>query len=89
MPKNKEIACRVCGYLDEQDPPWGEDGETPSFDICVCCGVTHGYQDTLVESVKKYRKTWMDSGCQWETKRFLPTNWNASEQLENVPPEYI
>jgi hypothetical protein len=89
MLKNKEVACRVCGYLDEQDLPWGEDGESASFDICVCCGVTHGYEDSTAESVKKYRKAWMDNGCQWWSKKFRPTNWNAEDQLKNVAPKYI
>jgi hypothetical protein len=89
MPKNKEIVCRICGYADEVDPPWGEDGETPSFDICVCCGVEHGYEDTSVESARKYRKTWVENGCKWWSKKWRPINWNAVDQLKNVPPEYI
>ena len=31
--------CRVCGYCDEELFPWGEDGETPTFEICPCCNV--------------------------------------------------
>lgn len=35
--------CRVCGlYLGYQ--PWGEDGKTPSYEICPCCGVEFGYE---------------------------------------------
>ncbi|MGW3351445.1 hypothetical protein ACWDA3_49795 [Nonomuraea rubra] len=29
--------CRVCG-LSQADPPWGEDGQNPTWAICHCCG---------------------------------------------------
>ena len=37
-----KLACRVCGKVQD-DPTWGEDGKTPTFDICDCCGVQFGY----------------------------------------------
>jgi hypothetical protein len=33
-----EIFCRVCGY-EPADPPWGQDGAIPSFELCPSCGV--------------------------------------------------
>jgi hypothetical protein len=34
--------CRVCGYKSK-DARWGEDGQSPLYDFCPCCGVEHGY----------------------------------------------
>lgn len=59
---SKEIRyCRVCG-LKYEEPPWGFDGKTPSFEICQCCGVEFGYEDATVVGVNRYRKKWISSG---------------------------
>jgi hypothetical protein len=44
-----ETRCRVCG-LDQQSPPWGVDGKSPTYAICDCCGVEFGYEDSTRES---------------------------------------
>ncbi len=41
MYKNEAYHCRVCG-LKQDFKPWGEDGKTPTFEICGC-GVSHIY----------------------------------------------
>lgn len=56
--------CRVCGY-DPGDPPWGDNGLDPSFEICSCCGVEWGYQDMKLEGVLKYRERWLGAGARW------------------------
>ena len=44
MHKNNEFyVCRVCG-AEQPEAPWGDDGETPTYDICNCCGVEFGYE---------------------------------------------
>lgn len=50
--KDMSYNCRVCG-LDQGFKPWGEDDQTPTFDLCNCCGVQFGYEDCNVEYVKK------------------------------------
>jgi len=82
--KNNIMACRVCGLL-QLDPPWGEDGKNPSFEICACCGVEFGYEDVLLKSVHAYRKRWIEDGAQWVDKKAKPNNWNMTDQLENIP----
>jgi hypothetical protein len=42
--------CRVCG-MRQPDPPWGEDGRYPLYDICQRCGTEAGYQDDSPESI--------------------------------------
>lgn len=77
--------CKVCGYkLNYQ--PWGEDGKTPSFDICPCCGVEFGNEDYTEESLKDYRAKWISEGAQWFDPKLQPRNWSLQEQLSNVCP---
>ena len=47
--------CYVCGLNYENFFPWGPDGQTPSHDICGCCGVEFGYEDTLAVGIKMLR----------------------------------
>ena len=82
------MTCRVCGYQDD-NLPYGEDGKTPSFDICACCGVTHGYEDTLVAAVLRYRKIWISGGSKWFAPRFRPASWNLAQQLAMIPSGWL
>jgi len=79
--------CRVCGYLLDS-PPWGDDGASPTFDICPCCGVEFGYQDCLVKAAKKYRKEWIDKGAKWSEPGSQPCDWDLHTQLKAVPPAF-
>jgi hypothetical protein len=87
--KNKRIyPCRVCG-LDQLEPQWGEDGKTPTFNICVCCGVEFGYEDATLAAIRAYREKWLSTGAAWQSPKHKPKDWNLEEQLENIPPEYL
>jgi hypothetical protein len=55
--------CRVCGLIQD-DPPWGNDNNTPSFNICSCCGVEFGYEDATLNAIKNYRTTWLANGAE-------------------------
>ncbi len=79
--------CRVCG-AEQPEAPWGDDGETPTYDICNCCGVEFGYEDSTVQSIKKYRAKWLDSGAKWMNKKSEPQNWSVDEQLAHIPLKY-
>lgn len=79
--------CRVCGlYLGYQ--PWGEDGKTPSYDICPCCGVVSGYEDDSKSSIQAYRKQWINNSCQWCIPSKRPSNWSSQTQLNQIPDVY-
>ena len=82
-----ESHCRVCGYEDT-DLPYGEDGKTPSFNFCPCCGVEHGYQDCEPIAARKYREAWIQSGAKWELAAEKPEEWILQEQLKNIPKAY-
>ena len=88
MHDNNKNICKVCGLFHEE-PPWGEDGTSPSFEICDCCGVEFGYEDSTVESIKQFRENWITSGASWFNSKEKPDQWNYEEQVKNVPKEYL
>ncbi|GHX40890.1 hypothetical protein VCSRO205_2236 [Vibrio cholerae] len=79
--------CRVCGLFHE-DPPWGEDDKTPTYEICSCCGVEFGYGDTTLENVRALRGGWLSSGCEWLEPSDKPKNWDAEEQIKTIPDHF-
>ncbi|WP_159066116.1 hypothetical protein [Deinococcus ficus] len=58
-------ACRGCGLIKPY-LPYGENGFLWDWDICDCCGVTHGYEDITIPSTKAYRAQWLAAGAQWK-----------------------
>jgi hypothetical protein len=82
--------CRVCGF-DNGFLVWGNDGKTPSYEICPCCGCEFGFDDDGHASTdpKHYRKEWIDSGTKWNVSRNKPKNWNFKEQMKNIPKKYL
>jgi hypothetical protein len=79
-----KYTCPVCGYSDLDEPPRGINGKTPSFDICDCCGIQFGYEDTSEPNIIKYRLKWIESGGKWFCQEMKPANWNIREQLKNI-----
>ncbi|WP_244269261.1 hypothetical protein [Pantoea septica] len=89
MHKNNEFyICRACG-AEQLDAPWGDDGESPTYDICDCCGIEFGYEDSTLEGVKKYRTKWLGDGAKWHNKKTEPENWSVIEQLSSIPEKYL
>lgn len=89
MHKNNELyICRVCG-AKQSDAPWGEDGESPTFDICDCCSVEFGYEDATLRGIKRYREKWLKNGAVWNHKHSKPDNWSSEEQLSHIPEKYV
>lgn len=79
--------CRVCGY-ELSSAPWGDDGDTPSWDICPCCGTEFGYEDCTLVSAKNKRNRWFADGCKWFDPKSRPLDWDCEHQLENIPDEF-
>jgi hypothetical protein len=78
--------CRVCGY-ELSVPPWGIDNNSPTWEICPCCGTEFGYEDCTPMSVRKKREEWILNGKKWFYERKKPTNWDYSIQCMNIPDE--
>ena len=87
MISDKILNCRVCGYLSDT-APWGDDGKSPTYEICPCCGVEYGYEDSSIVGIKKYREEWIAAGADWKDKKSKPENWSWEDQLENVPDDF-
>lgn len=85
---NDEICfCRVCG-LRFDDPPWGLDGQSPSFDICPCCGVEFGYEDCNHAAIRGYRDEWIRDGMNWNYKKSRPEFWDVTAQMACIPERF-
>jgi hypothetical protein len=79
--------CRVCGF-HQMEPQYGDDGKSPTFNICTCCGVEFGYQDTTVNSAKSFRKKWIEDGCAWSEPDRRPEKWDLDAQLSHIPTPF-
>lgn len=87
MPNDESSRCRVCGLL-QSAPPWGANGNEPTFEICDCCGVEFGYEDSTPSSASRYRQAWLARGSPWFEPKERPANWSLGEQLRHVPLVY-
>ncbi|MDR2946036.1 MAG: hypothetical protein LBV79_04755 [Candidatus Adiutrix sp.] len=80
--------CRVCGYrLDFF--PWGVYNDTPSFEVCPCCGVQFGVMDETPVLAGQERQDWLNKGMPWFQEDKKPKNWEPEEQLAHIPLEFI
>lgn len=75
-------------FYDDGEPPWGEDGDEPSYDICLCCGAEFGFDDYTIELIRGYRQKWIDTGAKWAYPEFRPEDWNLEKQLEHIPVKF-
>ena len=80
--------CRVCGF-DFGAPPWGENGNHPSYWICPCCSAEAGIGDDTPEQVYHIRIYWLvlKRGEWWDPKE-KPDGWSLEEQLKQIPPGF-
>jgi hypothetical protein len=79
--------CRVCGYQPHGEPPYDAEGYG-SQEICPCCGVQWGYQDSLPSAARRFREVWLARGAPWRMPEFRPPDWDLTEQLSPVPEAY-
>ena len=82
---DKFTVCRICGYKYNDYYPWGKDGGTPTYDICVCCGIEFGYEDDNLTEIRKSRQKWIENGMKCNEKGI---NNDFSRQLKNIPAEW-
>ena len=84
---NTKYNCRVCG-LNQGFEPWEDDGESPTYAICSCCGVEFGYEDCTSFATKKYRDEWLKNGAKWFSPKDKPNDWSLDKQLQGIPDEF-
>jgi hypothetical protein len=80
----KLYICPICGYPGLKEPAWGNDGKSPTFEICPCCGCEFGYEDARPEGAKEFRKRWIATGGKWHDPTLKPKNWDMKQQLKNI-----
>lgn len=89
MEINSYNVCRVCGLYYKTFYPWGEDGTAASHDICDCCGIEFGYEDSNLVAIRAARKKWIDSKFAWFKKDKKPAGWDSSKQIANIPKSFL
>jgi hypothetical protein len=87
LPATSVTCCRVCGY-ESAHPPWGATGGDPSWDVCPCCGVEHGYEDVSPETARRYRRRWVGAGTPWSDPRTPHDGLDLDERGAHVPKEF-
>ncbi len=77
--------CPVCGF-DLDFEAWSND--SPSNEICSCCGMQFGYYDAtpggpVARAViyAKWREQWTQAGMPWRSGDQPPADWNPVHQL--------
>lgn len=78
----KKTMCKVCGYDHSPYYPWGERGLFPTYDICDCCGIEFGYEDSSDEGIINAREKWIKSSYKWHGPSPLPIDWDPINQLK-------
>lgn len=79
-----KFICYVCGFPDLDKPPWKEDGITPSYEVCVCCGVEFGIDDINEAALNDYERSWFTGTGEWLINEGKPEDWSKEEQLKNI-----
>ena len=87
MTNSELYRCRVCG-LWQDEPPWGADGNCPTYNHCPCCGVEFGYGDATLEAARKFREEWLAGGAKWDDPEMKPEKWDANDQLQQLSPRH-
>jgi hypothetical protein len=86
--RKQDNYCRVCGY-ELLEAPWGADNQSPTWEICPCCGTEFGYEDCTPASARKKRNDWISCGMEWFDARRRPMNWNFDNQKTNIPKTFL
>ena len=79
--------CPSCGYDTSDSEIW----TTPSssHDICDCCGLAFGKDETSLEKIREYRNEWLQHPMLWHNPQAMPENWKLEDQMEHIPPQYL
>ncbi len=64
--------------------PLGDDGNSPTWEICPCCGTEFGYEDCTPASAREMRNRWVSGGQQWFDKSKKPVDWSYDCQSKHI-----
>lgn len=74
--------------MEYDSATWNSDNDA-TFDICNCCGVEFGNEDSTMKGVEEYREDWIRKGAPWFAPEQKPKNWNLEEQLKKIPSRWL
>jgi len=77
--------CPSCGLTGVHPR---DDFGCATFEICECCGMEFGYEDSTIESTRGHRERWLAAGAQWFEPKAKPQGWNLELQLANLPERF-
>lgn len=77
--------CPARGWTDAH--PRDEFGYS-TFEICDCCGIEFGYEDSTPEGIRTYRERWLTAGARWFKLKSKPDGWSLELQLANLFERY-
>ncbi|MCR8842726.1 hypothetical protein NQ117_03450 [Paenibacillus sp. SC116] len=79
-----KFSCPICGYDGLREAAYDEDN-SPSYQICGCCGVEYGVDDEEEGfNAEEYRNAWIKKGMPWYFSGYKPLNWDCNAQLRKV-----
>lgn len=80
--------CPACGNPDLKELPFynGDPLNSPSHEICACCGFQFGFTDLdLHITYEQWRQQWIAGGMVWDKGRSKPPQgWDPHQQLLNI-----
>ena len=88
MYKKDKYICPVCGFDNLEEPAYYKCSQdiVGSYNGCPCCGFY--FSDigniNLTELHTKYRKEWIENGCNFINKSKMPKDWDPNNQLKNL-----
>lgn len=77
--------CRACGFDQAPQWPWGEDGRSPAYLICPCCGAESGLDEVTPADAHAYRDAWVKRGKPWFRPELKPNAWSWEKQKALIP----
>lgn len=78
--------CPACG-CELDFLPWED--EYPSYEICPCCSIQFGLDDTYADTqedfekvYQEWRSKWVSEGAKWfDTTNPPPEGWSGEDQV--------
>jgi hypothetical protein len=84
---NASTRCRACGFDQAPQLPWGEDGNSPAYLICPCCGAESGLDEVTAADAAAYRDAWVKKGKAWFRPELMPKGWSWEKQKALIPDQ--
>ena len=83
--KEKRYSCPICGFDGLQKTSLRRKQDTPSYEICPCCGFEFGFDAMDNPATQNiFRTRWVQNGFPWFIPQRKPKAWDPKKQLEKL-----